>query len=83
MISHNLFPCQKTSKRRIFGKSHAGEASEKVGNLAMEIYSMPSMFYITGVKAYNHLSSFEIGFQSRQYAKMRTTGPCLVYYLFP
>ena len=40
----------------------------------MEICSIPSMFFITGVKAYNHLSISEIGIQSWQYAKVRTTG---------
>ena len=48
----------------------------------MEVCSIPSMFYITGVKAYSRLSISQIGIQSRQYAKVRITGPYLVYYAF-
>ena len=36
-----------------FPKSYAGENIKKVKNLAIEICSIPSTFYITGVKAYN------------------------------
>ena len=49
---------QKTSKIWMVRKSYAGEVLEKVGNLAMEICSTPSMFYITGVKTYNRLSMY-------------------------
>ena len=34
---------------------------EKVKSLAMAICSIPSMFYITDVKAYNRLSISQIG----------------------
>ena len=53
-----------------------------MGNLAMEICSIPSMFYIIGAKAYNRLSISFTGIQSRQYAKVQTTALCLVYYTF-
>ena len=56
VLFYAIFAHQKTSKIWIFRKSYAGEVLEKVGNLAMEIYSIPSMFYIINVKAYNHLS---------------------------
>ena len=49
-------------------------------NLAMEICLIPSMFYITGVKAYIRLSISQLSIQIWQYA--RTTGPCLVSHTF-
>ena len=52
----DIFAHQKTSKIWIFRKPYAGEIFEKVGNLPMEICSIPSMFYIAGVKAYDRLS---------------------------
>ena len=51
-----FFPHQNTSKICIFRKLYAGEVLEKVGNLAMEIFSLPSMLYITDVNADKSLS---------------------------
>ena len=48
-----------------FQKSYAREMLEKVKSLAMEIRSIPSMFYIAAVKAYNRLSISKIGIQTR------------------
>ena len=45
----------------------------------MEICSIPSMVYITGVRACNRQSFSKIGIHSRQYAKVRATVPCLVH----
>ena len=56
LIFSEYFAHQKTSKISIFQKSYGRETFEKLGSLAMEICSIPSMFYITGVKAYNCLS---------------------------
>ena len=56
MILHDFFAQQKTSKIWVFRKLHAGEVLEKMGNLEMEISSIPSMFCIIGVNAYNHVS---------------------------
>ena len=36
----------------------------------------------TGVKAYTCLSILEIDIQTRQYVKVRTTGPCSAEYAF-
>ena len=47
MILRDFFAHQKTSKIWILRKSYAGGVLEKVGNLAMEICSIPSIFYIT------------------------------------
>ena len=84
LYSYNFTPFfanQKSPKIWIFRKSYARKVLEKVGNQAMEC-PIPSMFCITGVKAYNCLSISQIGIQSRQYAKVRTTGPCLMNYTF-
>ena len=51
---------------------------EKMKNLAMEICSIPSMCYITGVKAYGTYSISRIGIQTRQYVKVLTSRPYLV-----
>ena len=48
----------------------------------MDICSIPFVFRITDVKAYYRLSFSKAGIQSRQYAKVWTTGPCLVYFTF-
>ena len=56
MILCDIFARQKTSKIWMFRKLYAGIVLEKVGNLAMEICSVFSIFYLTDVKAYNRLS---------------------------
>ena len=60
-----------------FSKSHAGETLGKAKNLEMGKSSIASMLFIIGVKAYNRLSILQIDVQTWQYAKVRTTGPCL------
>ena len=46
---------------RIFEKSYNQETLEKVKSLAIEICSIPSMLYITGVKPCNRLSGSQNG----------------------
>ena len=50
-----FFCSSKDFQSMDFRKSYAGKVLEKVGILAMEISSIPSIFYIIGVKAYNRL----------------------------
>ena len=64
----------------IFQKSDAQETLEKVKILTMEICSIPSLFYITDVKAYNCLPISQTGIQTQQYAKVRATGPHPTWY---
>ena len=51
-----------------FPKFSALETLAKVKSLAIEICSIPSIFYITGVKAYNRMSISQIRVPIVQYS---------------
>ena len=61
--SHNFsdFCSSKHLQNVNFPKFNTRENLEKIESLAAEICSISSMFYITGVKVYNHLSISQIG----------------------